>query len=450
MRFWEHVVEPVARALQPRTILHFGARRDGAVELLAGLAARIGADLHVAVVEPELDFTAARKAARDRLIVHRAPGPQMIALMPAADLALIDDDPNWFTVHAVLVALRERAVSVGRGFPVTLVAGTGWPFGRRDSYDNPQLIPEPFRHAHERAGIVPGQDALAAGFGLFADRYNAAEANGRRSGVMSAVEDFCAAGEPPRMRVLPQFFGLTLLSPRAGAEASLLAPVLAGLASGEAALALAEQVEMARVAAEVACRNFEQAVARERVRNDALQVALRETQVAAAKGRGGAAGLVDRASPAGRVGHLAHRVARRVRRALGQGARAPEPDFERLRASPIFDADWYLAAYDDVRESGADPAAHYLSDGAREGRDPGPAFSTQYYLAHAPDVAEQGINPVLHYLGDGAREGRNPSAVFDTRYYLATYTDVAEAGTNPLEHYITDGRAEGRRCSASG
>jgi hypothetical protein len=443
MRFWEQVVEPVTTALHPRTILHFGARRDGVIERLAGLAVAIGADLHVAAVDPELDFGAARKVAGDRLIVHRAPGPQVIALMPAADLALIDDDPNWFTVHGVLVALRERAEAMGRGFPATLVAGTGWPFGRRDSYDDPQRIPEAFRHPHERAGIVPGQDALAAGFGLFADRYNASEANGRRSGVMAAVEDFCAVGEPPRMRVLPHFHGLTLLTPRTGAEAALLAPVLVGLAEGAEAAALAERVELARVTAEVACRNLEQAVARERVRNDALHGALRASQVAAAQAHGAA-----EARPAmGRLTRLAARAERRLRRAVGRGGvETVEPDVARLRATPIFDAEWYLTTYGDVREGGAEPATHYLRDGAREGRDPGPAFSTLYYLAHAPDVAEQGINPLLHYLGDGAREGRNPSPTFDTRYYLATYTDVAEAGANPLEHYLTDGRAEGRRC----
>src|ERR1700678_3665215 len=106
MRFWEQVVEPVTTALHPRTILHFGARRDGVVDRLAVLATSLGADLHVAAVQPELDFAAARKAAGDRLIVHHAPGPQVIALMPAAELALIDDDPNWFTVHGVLAALR--------------------------------------------------------------------------------------------------------------------------------------------------------------------------------------------------------------------------------------------------------------------------------------------------------------------------------------------------------
>ncbi len=446
-RFWEHVVEPVARALQPRVILHFGARRDGVVDRLAVLAAAVGADLHVTAVNPEVEFAAARAAAGDRLIVHRAPGPQVIALMPAAELALIDDDPNWFTVHALLMALRDRAGALGRPFPTTLVANTGWPFGRRDSYDDPGRIAEPFRHPHERAGIVPGHDALAAGFGLFADRYNASEANGNRSGVMTAVEDFCAAGEAPRLRVLPHFFGLTLLTPRAGAEAALLAPVLAALAAGERATALAEQVEQARVVAEVARRDLEQTVARERVRGDALHEALRARQKAVANLWGLRPALAEIRAPMAHPRQFAARIVRRVRRALKPVAPdAAHADAARLLASPIFDAEWYLAAYEDVRESGTEPAAHYLQDGAREGRDPGPAFSTLYYLANAPDVAEAGTNPLLHYLADGVPEGRNPSAGFDTRYYLAAHSDVAEAGANPLEHYLTVGRAEGRRC----
>jgi GT2 family glycosyltransferase len=44
----------------------------------------------------------------------------------------------------------------------------------------------------------------------------------------------------------------------------------------------------------------------------------------------------------------------------------------RLRASPAFDAKWYLAAYPDVAATGVDPALHYLRRGAEEGRAPLP------------------------------------------------------------------------------
>lgn len=47
-------------------------------------------------------------------------------------------------------------------------------------------------------------------------------------------------------------------------------------------------------------------------------------------------------------------------------------DIERIRASGLFDAEWYLEQYPDVRALGMDPAEHYLWIGAKLGRDPKP------------------------------------------------------------------------------
>lgn len=92
--------------------------------------------------------------------------------------------------------------------------------------------------------------------------------------------------------------------------------------------------------------------------------------------------------------------------------RAPEPevpalpDDETIRRSGLFDPEWYLRRYPDVRRNGGDPLAHYLRYGAGEGRDPGPAFSTRDYLRRYPDVSESGINPLVHYVRHGIGEGR--------------------------------------------
>lgn len=80
-----------------------------------------------------------------------------------------------------------------------------------------------------------------------------------------------------------------------------------------------------------------------------------------------------------------------------------------LRRSRMFDADYYLARYPDVRREGIDPLLHFLRHGAAEKRDPGPAFNTGSYLATYPDVARSGINPLLHYLRHGVAEGRSSS-----------------------------------------
>lgn len=81
-------------------------------------------------------------------------------------------------------------------------------------------------------------------------------------------------------------------------------------------------------------------------------------------------------------------------------------DITTVAVSKFFDANWYLAQYQDVRALGIDPAWHYIAYGAREGRDPGPQFSTLWYFARNPDVQRLGLNPLLHYHRHGAAEGR--------------------------------------------
>jgi GT2 family glycosyltransferase/glycosyltransferase involved in cell wall biosynthesis len=82
----------------------------------------------------------------------------------------------------------------------------------------------------------------------------------------------------------------------------------------------------------------------------------------------------------------------------------------RNKAEGIFDADWYLAAYPDVRALGADPVHHFIHRGAAENRKPGPAFDPAFYLEAYPDVVAAGMNPLLHYVGKGRAEGRAPNA----------------------------------------
>lgn len=78
-----------------------------------------------------------------------------------------------------------------------------------------------------------------------------------------------------------------------------------------------------------------------------------------------------------------------------------------LRQSGLFDADWYLEKYPDVKAAGVDPARHFLKWGAADQRDPSPRFSTSHYLKLYPDVKNAGVNPVIHYLTAGWEEKRS-------------------------------------------
>lgn len=170
-----------------------------------------------------------------------------------------------------------------------------------------------------------------------------------------------------------------------------------------------------------------------------------------------------------------------------------------VRASALFDADYYLEAYPDVRNAGVDPAIHYLIHGWKERRNPSTAFDTGAYLSAHPDVARAGLNPLIHYLRHGQNEGRpimpgvapavddpvkvilaskyfdaayysevaklsfesrtaavehyisvgekanyKPSSRFDPFVYRISYPDLADYGAPLLVHYISHGRSEGR------
>lgn len=103
---------------------------------------------------------------------------------------------------------------------------------------------------------------------------------------------------------------------------------------------------------------------------------------------------------------FSHRL--RLRRAVMRSVRV-------LRRSGLFDAAWYRATNPDVAAGGFDPAAHYLSHGAAEGRDPGPAFSTRRYYAANPDVEAAGSNALVHFLLHGQYEGRRLHVAADPK-----------------------------------
>ena len=100
-------------------------------------------------------------------------------------------------------------------------------------------------------------------------------------------------------------------------------------------------------------------------------------------------------------------------RAVSKKLRKEDKDNEILKqnigllyTSQLFDVDWYLGSYPDIKDAGIDPAEHYLVHGAKEGRLPCAAFDGDWYLRQNPDVAESGMNPLIHYIKYGMAEGR--------------------------------------------
>ncbi len=146
----------------------------------------------------------------------------------------------------------------------------------------------------------------------------------------------------------------------------------------------------------------------------------------------------------------------------------------------LFDEEWYLNHYPDVKSANVNPLQHYLFHGYKENRNPSPFFVTSFYLSTHKDVAKIGLNPLIHYAIYGIHENRicspkefkNDSLIsnrgteenddisrgtreilrlglFDKEWYLNRYPDVNSKNIDPLSHYLNYGSKEGRWPSPS-
>ncbi len=445
--YLDTLLDGLCRQLTPRHIVLAGARDPARARAVLQAAMRIGATLHIAGAPAAEAVRVLRQEGGDACLVHEAPAPLALGVLPVPQLCWIDGDPNWFTVHGTLTALEAQAARLGGALPVVVIEGAGWPHGRRDGYDDPAAIPEAFRLPHERAGLLPDQAMPAGAGGLYADGYHASAQNEPSNGVLTAVEDFIDGRTGVWRQVfLPGFGGRVALAPRGQSGQAAFAPA----AVADYLRATAEALESVRLAQAVSLADAEAELARVQAVSGLLRAELARLVAISQP-----APAPPPNHPAWRTQlrpavHLAGGVRRRLARSRAAAAARDKEaqQAERLRASPIFDGAWYLDQYGDVAAAGLDPALHYLRSGAAEMRDPGPFFSTAAYLAANSDVAEAQINPLLHYLISGAAEGRRLGGVLNSNAHLAEHQAVAARGENPLEHFIALARADASSTQA--
>lgn len=141
---------------------------------------------------------------------------------------------------------------------------------------------------------------------------------------------------------------------------------------------------------------------------------------------------------------------------------------QKYNPNKIFNTQYYQQTNPEISTTTPNPYYHYLTCGKRENKQPiqtrkqldeiqktkeeldhqaeviekSTLFDEDYYLEKYEDVKHSLKTPAQHYVYQGYKEHKNPSRYFDNNYYMYKYKD--EIGDiNPLYHYITKGKDMG-------
>ena len=163
-------------------------------------------------------------------------------------------------------------------------------------------------------------------------------------------------------------------------------------------------------------------------------------------------------------------------------ASSEEYVYDGLDYSPVFNAEYYLAKYADLRNAfGTDKEAafrHFIKHGMKEGRQASENFDVHYYKTSYKDLQKAFGNDLLayylHYIKNGKAENRkavndHPTTpepnvysedefdagqyelVFNAEYYLEKYSDLRVAfdtdKAKAFRHFLEHGMNEGRQAS---
>lgn len=95
--------------------------------------------------------------------------------------------------------------------------------------------------------------------------------------------------------------------------------------------------------------------------------------------------------------------------------------YDIIKSSNLFDVDFYLSKYPDVKFSNYDPIKHYLDLGAFENCNPNSTFNTKEYLNNHPHMDLKLINPLVHYIlfGIFEKDSKNNIDSLEEKYFVS-------------------------------
>lgn len=207
---WRKVIQPVLLEKDLKNIVYIGSAGDLLNEILE-YCKGINGFLHFVNPATPLKLNELNEKCGEIFRHYPDLSLSVLPLIKNYDAVIINGDHNWYTVYHELKIIEKKVNNEGIS-PIIFIHDIGWPYGRRDSYSDPDNIPLAYKQAYKKSGLLPQQMTLDDS-GLNSHRYNAVYENNPRNGVLTAIEDFIEESSiVSSFYEIPSFNGLGILS----------------------------------------------------------------------------------------------------------------------------------------------------------------------------------------------------------------------------------------------
>ncbi|WP_262689460.1 rhamnosyltransferase WsaF family glycosyltransferase [Kordiimonas aestuarii] len=115
-----------------------------------------------------------------------------------------------------------------------------------------------------------------------------------------------------------------------------------------------------------------------------------------------------------------------------------------VAATGLFDSEWYMKVYEDLKEHSISSIEHFVRYGLAEGRGPNAHFDVSWYrTCYGQQIGDE--NPVVYYAREGYKNGQWPAGNFSPELYFLINRDLREGKVDALRHFIQHARTRPRR-----
>lgn len=470
-RFWNGIIRPIIEGLNPENMIEIGVDKGDNTKNILEYCSKNKCKLISIDPFPDSSVSELEEQYKDEFTLIRDLSLNVLSEIKEADVVFIDGDHNWFTVFNELKAIEKKAKN---NFPLVFLHEMEWPYDRRDLYYNPDDIPSEYTQEYAQKGIDLHSKFLVDEYGVNSGLKNALEYGAKKSGVLTAVEDFLEETYfDLKLIKVPGFHGLGIIydkntySGNEDFKAAIdnIKTTLANMDEYLQKLSFAHYDVLNRNAMLEMDYSLNQDLVaqnqnlinqindlednrlhlinavndlRKQLLLNQNRITQIESQLSTTKNKitnlESNIKVLDRS----RKSEL-HRNFQILFGDYVSGRKAPNKGkLARLSSFP------YLFIF--LKSKGNMKEFWTNLKGYRTIRRLG-LFDDDFYLNKHKSILIAGINPLIHYLFYGYREGKNPSADFDQDYYKKTYPEVKSSNINPLVHYSLFGIKENKRIN---